>query len=843
MKTIICFIILICFSSFCHAENIAWELCSSARCIPENGNDIFKAFNTHQNLNFFYKSKIKNIECNPDNCWAFLGRVDDSVEVLINGEKVFSTLDEHQKHFHTGYDQLVFKIPQHLVTKNELDFRIEIHDLNEYKYSVDTKQFFISNYKAVRFKQMSKWVGVTGVILFSAFFQVLFVLLSLFFGVYFKERKAFFLTIYAFFATLYLFSLSEIPRALINPVFASGPLHFSLRLLYDLSFLVLIKAYFDKIKISPVVYLIYITIPVLMFFSWVVGFRSFSHYQSIMFFSAVLVLLPPLYGIFSINKHEFLEKKQKITSFVFFFLIFLLTTNDLLFFWQILRTSFMVGYFTPLVTLYFVIYSILHYQKILMEQESKKNIFDIALQVSHDIRSPLAALKMAISQLGNISEDSRIILRGAVVRINDIANNLYLENKTQNLNQTVSKSNLSKKSLELIGPIVDYLVSEKKLVLKNQYAITLEAELNHSYGLFCEINSSEFKRVLSNLINNSIEAYSDDGKIIIKVESATLDNQNYIVVTIQDYGKGIPQEIISKVGIKGFTYGKTNNDSGSGLGMSHAFSVIRSYGGKIDIDSNLGFGTTVKIHLPKKEAPSWFVKTIIIKEGTNVLILDDDENIHQLWRERFKVFNNIVIKSFMNVDAFKKAVEAEVRDNDNQLFLIDYNLSQQGLNGIDVIQDLGISEKSILVTNYFEEPEVLAKISSRNLNLIPKTMAEFVPIQFNLREDKIYLDMLYVEDDELLALSWESAAKKKKLKFKRIKCCEDFDLVKHVIDKEKTEIYLDNEFGMNKMKGEDFSLFLHNQGYQKIFISSGHETEYFKSYSWLKIVGKSFPLI
>jgi hypothetical protein len=50
--------------------------------------------------------------------------------VLINGEKVFSTLDEHQKHFYTGYDQLVFKIPQHLVTKNELDFRIEIHDLN-----------------------------------------------------------------------------------------------------------------------------------------------------------------------------------------------------------------------------------------------------------------------------------------------------------------------------------------------------------------------------------------------------------------------------------------------------------------------------------------------------------------------------------------------------------------------------------------------------------------------------------------------------------------------------------------------------------------------------------------
>jgi signal transduction histidine kinase len=74
-----------------------------------------------------------------------------------------------------------------------------------------------------------------------------------------------------------------------------------------------------------------------------------------------------------------------------------------------------------------------------------------------------------------------------------------------------------------------------------------------------------------------------------------LQHESSLQIRIQDNGKGIPKERIANLGSRGNTFGKK---SGSGLGLFHAKRTIESFGGKFDIESEEGHGTSIFITLP-----------------------------------------------------------------------------------------------------------------------------------------------------------------------------------------------------------------------------------------------------
>jgi signal transduction histidine kinase len=169
-------------------------------------------------------------------------------------------------------------------------------------------------------------------------------------------------------------------------------------------------------------------------------------------------------------------------------------------------------------------------QSELIEQSKLSTLVSLATQVAHDIRSPLTALNMVISTLDKIPEEKRIIIRSAIQRINDIANDLLSRGKPAR--QLLSSfhftserdSNSESYSNVMLSSLVDSLVSEKRIQYRDKINVMIDLELSNSYGLFSFIPPNEVKTVLSNLINNSVEAFENEsGRIILFLKEEEME--------------------------------------------------------------------------------------------------------------------------------------------------------------------------------------------------------------------------------------------------------------------------------------------------------------------------------
>lgn len=128
------------------------------------------------------------------------------------------------------------------------------------------------------------------------------------------------------------------------------------------------------------------------------------------------------------------------------------------------------------------------------------------------------------------------------------------------------------------------------------------------------------------------------------------------------------------------------------------------------MNSQVGAGTLTEITLPRVAAPSWFLESIKLNPEMEVLCLDDDLTIHQIWKGRLDSLQanhqNIVVRNFTSANEFKSFIKSQASPQENKFYLIDYELLGQSTNGLSVIEELGIQENVVLVTSRYEEPEI-----------------------------------------------------------------------------------------------------------------------------------------
>jgi len=108
-------------------------------------------------------------------------------------------------------------------------------------------------------------------------------------------------------------------------------------------------------------------------------------------------------------------------------------------------------------------------------------------------------------------------------------------------------------------------------------------------------NESYLRQVLVNIVFNAADAVDDGGTITVR----SVSRDGKAVITISDTGIGMSEDVRQRCFEPFFT---TKGRKGTGMGLATAYGVVRGYGGEIDIQSEVGKGTTVTIVVPEDGA-------------------------------------------------------------------------------------------------------------------------------------------------------------------------------------------------------------------------------------------------
>jgi len=356
-----------------------------------------------------------------------------------------------------------------------------------------------------------------------------------------------------------------------------------------------------------------------------------------------------------------------------------------------------------------------------MEKEAKDAaIGKMASQIAHDVRSPLAALKILMRDTYGLQEEKRVLLQSAVGRIQDIANNV-LPNR---------KSKLKKRSSvtrELISNLLETLISEKRVQYRDLLQLEIDIELSkHSYAAFADIEVSDFSRAISNIIDNAVEALeSKAGYVRVRLECPS---SSKIRIEVEDNGKGIPARLLPDITKERVSVDKVG---GSGLGLHFVRKSIEKLGGRLKFKSEIGAGTTVQLELKRAETPAWFAQFIPIREGISVAVVDDDAAIHKVWSSRFNSIRakerGIELLHFISPAEIDK--ELSKRKTHFDLYLVDYEFVGSETNGLDWIVENKLEKTALLVTSRFEENQLRQKCQVRSVQLVPKLLSAYVPFE------------------------------------------------------------------------------------------------------------------
>ncbi len=234
-------------------------------------------------------------------------------------------------------------------------------------------------------------------------------------------------------------------------------------------------------------------------------------------------------------------------------------------------------------------------QKYLQELEQLKNNF-VSL-ISHDLKTPIAKIQAIVDRLLTQHPNPELqvdlkSLRGSGDELNryiqSILKVLRAESRDFKVNKEVADIN------EIIEDAIRQLYP-----LATEKNIRIQTELEPMFSV--EFDTTLIKEVLVNLIDNAIKYTPRNGQISI-YSSETEDS---VYVKIKDNGEGIRPEDLDTIWGK-FTRGKDQDmkSKGSGLGLYLVKYFIELHGGKVNLDSKIGSGSTVSFTLPLSDDTS-----------------------------------------------------------------------------------------------------------------------------------------------------------------------------------------------------------------------------------------------
>jgi PAS domain S-box-containing protein len=248
-----------------------------------------------------------------------------------------------------------------------------------------------------------------------------------------------------------------------------------------------------------------------------------------------------------------------------------------------------------------------------IESERVQALTLLAASVAHEIGNPLNALHIhlqlmerevkklsnapanpkAFSRASNVATETNPaevsakltqyldVAKGEINRLDYIITQFLGAIRPAPLQMKLASLNdVAEKTLELLRPEIE----NRGVTVKTKLARHLTAT---------PIDATQLQQVLANLVKNAMQAMTTGGALTLQ----TGENSDNVWISVADTGGGIPQEQINRI----FEPFYTTKKKGSGLGLMIVQRIVRAHNGRIELDSNVGHGTTFRIWLPLHE--------------------------------------------------------------------------------------------------------------------------------------------------------------------------------------------------------------------------------------------------
>jgi PAS domain S-box-containing protein len=222
---------------------------------------------------------------------------------------------------------------------------------------------------------------------------------------------------------------------------------------------------------------------------------------------------------------------------------------------------------------------------------------ELAAGLAHEIKNPLAGIQGVVDILIRRREKSdpeREALEGMrheVERI-DSTGRALLERARPRLGSVRASS---------LGDIVGRAVTLARAQLTNTSALQTHVSIDFAPPadpIIISIDPLQIEDAALNLIINAIEASDGNGQVMIRVARSQNDRaeefQSEAIVEVSDNGRGISEEDLTRI----FNPFFTTRPGGTGLGLPAVRRIARAHGGRVEVSSSTGKGSTFAIHLP-----------------------------------------------------------------------------------------------------------------------------------------------------------------------------------------------------------------------------------------------------
>lgn len=312
---------------------------------------------------------------------------------------------------------------------------------------------------------------------------------------------------------------------------------------------------------------------------------------------------------------------------------------------------------------------------------------------------------------------------------------MYSDDSSEKLREHLDQATLvSQSAAELIRQILTFARrqhSEPRAVHLNHVALNLDRMLRRLLDVhinlstapgakrdLVRIDTGQIEQVLVNLVVNARDAMPEGGSILIQTQDLPAHSarpwcdpqdrtKDFVLLSVSDTGTGMSPEVIAHIFEPFFT--TKSQGQGTGLGLATSYGIVRQAGGYIEVDSEVGKGTTFRVYIPLWDGqeelfPDTESRNPILVGSETVLLVEDTEQTLFIIQTILRSYGYTVLAKTNGEDALRTVTE-----HAKPISLLITDVVMPSMSGMEVakrIQTLNPDIKVLLISGYTEKAPI-----------------------------------------------------------------------------------------------------------------------------------------